>query len=290
MTVNQKIRLTECPRDAMQGIKTYIPVEAKAKYLNNLLKVGFDILDFGSFVSPKAIPQLKDTIQVLEKLEMEHTNTKLLGIVGNLRGAKQAAEFESISYLGFPFSISDTFLQRNINSNVESAFALCNELLELCDTKGKKLMIYISMAFGNTYGDAWNVDILQDWVFKLMQKGATEINLADTVGVATPETIDEVFKTMIPEFPGMNLGFHLHAKPTEWFDKIDAAFRHGCRNFDGVLSGKGGCPMSGGKMVENLHMKNLIDYLDTHNMVTNLDRQALDKAFNQAVEIMGNIE
>ena len=288
MSSNQKIRLTECPRDAMQGMESFVPTENKIKYLNNLLKVGFDILDFGSFVSPKAIPQLKDTVEVLKNLDLDNTNTKLLAIVPNMRGARDASQYDEISYLGFPFSISDTFLRLNINSNVDKAFELCHDMLELCDKTDKKLMVYISMAFGNLYNDPWSTDLVSKWVYLLQKNGATEINLADTIGVSTKESVGDVFGLLVDEFPKVNFSFHLHSKHNSWYDKIDIAYKNGCRSFDGVLSGKGGCPMSGFEMIENMHMKNLVTYFEKKNIPLNLNMKELEAAYFLALSVLGD--
>ena len=288
MSSTQKIRLTECPRDAMQGMKSFVPTENKIKYLNNLLKVGFDIMDFGSFVSPKAIPQLKDTVEVLRNLDLANTNTKLLAIVPNMRGARDASQYDEISYLGFPFSISDTFLRLNINSNVDKAFELCHDMLELCDKMDKKLMIYISMAFGNLYNDPWSTDLVAKWVYLLQKNGATEINLADTIGVSTKESVGDVFGLLVDEFPKVNFSFHLHSKHNSWYDKIDIAYKNGCRSFDGVLSGKGGCPMSGFEMIENMHMKNLVTYFEKKNIPLNLNMKELEVAYFLALSVLGD--
>ena len=286
MTSDQNIRLTECPRDAMQGMPNFVPTGDKIKYLNSLLKVGFDILDFGSFVSPRAIPQLRDTVEVLKNLDLENTNTNLLAIIGNMRGAAEAAEYDEITYLGFPFSISDTFLRMNINSSVDKAFGQCHDFLELCDKKGKKLMIYFSMAFGNLYGDPWSADLVANWVHLLQRNGAMEINLSDTIGVSTAESVTEVFNVLVDEFPKVNFGFHLHSRLDNWYDKIDGAYKAGCRSFDGVLSGKGGCPMTGSAMVENMHMKTLVHYFDEKKVDLNINRDELNNAYDIAFSVL----
>jgi hydroxymethylglutaryl-CoA lyase len=278
-SIGQNIRLTDCPRDAMQGMAAFVPTEKKIEYLNSLLNVGFDILDFGSFVSPKAIPQLRDTAEVLEHLDLSSSDTKLLAIVGNLRGANEASKYEKISYLGFPFSISDTFLRLNINSTIEKAFGQAVDMLELCDKTNKTLMIYLSMGFGNPYNDPWSVELVAEWVEKLKEKGATEINLSDTVGVSTVETIGSLFETLIHNFPDINFGLHLHTKRSDWQKKIEAAFCNGCRSFDAVLTGQGGCPMTGTELVGNLQMKNLISFFDEYEVPLKVDRVQLEKAW-----------
>lgn len=286
MSEINKIRLTECPRDAMQGLSHFIPTDQKVMYLNALLKVGFDILDFGSFVSPKAIPQLSDTRDVIPQLELHSGSPELLSIVANLRGAKDAAEFDEVSYLGFPFSISNTFLKRNINSTVEKAFGLCNELLELCDKKNKKLMIYLSMAFGNNYSDPWSVDLLANWVYTLKRSGAREINLSDTIGIASAQKVRKVFSLLSKEFRDIELGFHLHSHQRGWKAKIEAAYENGCRNFDGVLSGKGGCPMTGEDMVGNIAMEKLILFFAEKGIDLGLNQEALDESLQWAKQLL----
>ncbi len=284
--VKNNIELTECPRDVMQGIHTFIPTSDKAEYINSLLKVGYDVLDFGSFVSPKAIPQLSDTAEVLSKLDLSETKTKLLAIIGNSRGANDAAKFDEIDYLGFPFSISDTFLRLNINSNIDKAFNNCKNFLELCDKVNKKLVIYISMGFGNPYNDPWSVDLVEDWVEKLYSIGAYEIKLSDTIGVSTENSITTLFDRVINKFPAINFGFHLHSRYENWYKKLDAAYKGGCRSYDGVLTGLGGCPMSGYELVGNLQMKDLISYFDEKKIELKIDRKAFDEAFSIAMRVL----
>jgi hydroxymethylglutaryl-CoA lyase len=280
--ITDQVRLTDCPRDAMQGLKDFIPTDQKISYLRQLLNVGFDVIDFGSFVSPAAIPQLKDTAEVLEQTDLGETNTKLLAIVGNMRGAQQAVLFSKVSYLGFPFSVSETFLRLNIHSDLQKAFTLTTDLIELCDKHRKKLIIYLSMGFGNPYGDPWSIDMMIDWVGKLHEKGATEINLSDTIGVSTAYTVQTMFNRLIQGFPEINFGFHLHTAPGQWFDRVDAAWNGGCRSFDGVLAGHGGCPMSGHKLVGNLGMKDLISYFDEKKIPLKIDRPLLDEIYMKA--------
>ena len=225
------IKIIECPRDAMQGIKKFIPTEQKITYLNKLLKVGFDTLDFGSFVSPKAIPQMRDTADVLNGLDLD-TTTKLLAIVANTRGAAQACEFEEIRYLGYPFSISETFQLRNTNATIEDSLGRLMRIKELADQAGKEVVVYLSMGFGNPYGDPWNVDIVAHWVEQLSQRGFSILQLSDTIGVATPDSIAYLFSGLIPQYPNIEIGAHLHTKPNEWEAKIQAAYSNGCKRFD----------------------------------------------------------
>lgn len=254
------VKIIECPRDAMQGWPEFIPTTDKIRYLNTLLRVGFDTLDFGSFVSPKAIPQLRDTAEVLEGLQLENTSTKLLAIVANARGATEAAAFPQINYLGYPFSISETFQQRNTNASMEESLIRVEEITALCATHRKEPVIYISMGFGNPYGDAWNPDIVIHWVRKLAGMGIRIIALADTVGVSTPESIRHLFSSIIPEFPDVELGAHLHTHPATWKEKIDAAYESGCRRFDSAFNGIGGCPMADDRLVGNMATEHLIQY------------------------------
>ena len=272
------IKIIESPRDGVQGIKTFIPTKEKVEYLNALLKVGFHTLDFGSFVSPKAIPQLSDTKEVLHGLDLSETSTKLLAIVANLRGGEMAASFDEIHYLGFPFSISRTFSELNINATVWKAYRTINQLLEICDKTGKELVLYISMAFGNPYGDRWNPDVLNRWVDILYQRGVRIMALSDTVGIGNPVNIGNAFAAVVSQFPGVEFGAHLHTNSDNWYNNVDAAYRNGCRRFDTVINGLGGCPMSQRKMVGNLPTGNLISYLKEKNIALDIDTNALTKA------------
>lgn len=278
------VKLIECPRDAMQGIKSFIPTELKINYLNALLDVGFDTLDFGSFVSPKAIPQLADTREVLTGLNLDKTTTRLLAIVANLRGAEDAASHEAIRYIGFPFSVSETFQLRNTNQTMEQAFDNVKHMQALCDKAGKHLVVYISMGFGNPYGDAWNTDVVEDWVEQMQQTGIRTIALSDTIGVANPENITYLFSALIPHFPEIEFGAHLHTTPDSWLPKIEAAYKSGCRRFDGALKGFGGCPMAADKLTGNMPTENMISYFSALNE-SNLNADALQKAMLLADEI-----
>lgn len=278
------VKLIECPRDAMQGIKSFIPTELKINYLNALLDVGFDTLDFGSFVSPKAIPQLADTREVLTGLNLDKTTTRLLAIVANLRGAEDAASHEAIRYIGFPFSVSETFQLRNTNQTMEQAFDNVKHMQALCDKAGKHLVVYISMGFGNPYGDAWNTDVVEYWVEQMQQTGIRTIALSDTIGVANPENITYLFSALIPHFPEIEFGAHLHTTPDSWLPKIEAAYKSGCRRFDGALKGFGGCPMAADKLTGNMPTENMISYFSALNE-SNLNADALQKAMLLADEI-----
>lgn len=271
-------KIIETPRDAMQGIKEFIPTHKKIAYINALLDVGFDTLDFGSFVSQKAIPQLYDTAQVLNGLDLSTTKTKLLAIVPNLRGAQNAVAFDQINYLGYPFSISDTFLQLNINSNIEAAFAETDKILNLCQKTGKELVLYISMAFGNPYGDLWSPEIVYEWTRRLSRIGVKIIALSDTIGVGNQKTISKSFQAVVNEFPEIEFGAHLHTSPQNCFENIKAAFDNGCRRFDTAINGLGGCPMSEREMVGNLKTSELLEFLKTQNMEIKLNMDAFYKA------------
>ena len=284
--MNNKVHLTECPRDAMQGIKTFIPTPNKVRYIQSILEVGFDTVDFGSFVSPKAIPQMRDTTEVLSQLDLSDTTSKLLAIVGNKRGAEDAVQHAAITYLGFPFSISPTFLQRNIHSTIEQSFALVQELLALCAQHGKQLTTYISMAFGNPYGDSWSVETLLHWVDQLHHAGVRRIVLADTTGLGNPQTIGNALATVIPTYAEVEFGLHLHTTSQDWYEKVDAAYRQGCRHFEGVLSGLGGCPMAGPTLVGNIQTRDLLHYFQQQSATTGLNMAAFAQAEQVAQEVM----
>lgn len=273
------VKITECPRDAMQGMETFIPTENKIAYINQLLNVGFDTIDFGSFVSPKAIPQLRDTAEVLAGLKLDHTQSKLLAIVANQRGANDAAQFDEITYLGYPFSISETFQQRNTNASIEESMKRVEDIQETCTKHGKQLLIYISMAFGNPYGDPWSGELAATWIDKLYQQlEIKHFALADTVGVSDESNIQELFSTVIPAFADVQVGAHLHTHPTDADSKVKAAYAAGCRSFDAALKGYGGCPMAEDDLVGNLATEQLIQTLK------DLDEVKLDEAaFSQAM-------
>lgn len=277
------MKIIECPRDAMQGIEQFIPTQKKADYINSLLKVGFDTIDFGSFVSPKAIPQLRDTAEVLGKLDLGNTRSKLLAIIANVRGAQDAVAFNEIHYLGFPFSVSETFQQRNTNSSIEESLKRVEEIQNLCVKNRKELVVYISMAFGNPYGDLWSSDIVIKWTKKLTSMGVKIIALSDTIGVSTSSTISYLFSNIIPEFAGVEIGAHLHTRPDAWEEKVRAAYDNGCRRFDSALKGLGGCPMAEDELVGNMPTENLVSYFNSRKV--NLDINA--SAFNEAMIFAG---
>lgn len=265
------VRITECPRDAMQGIHDFIPTQTKVNYINQLLKVGFDTIDFGSFVSPKAIPQLKDTAEVLSKLNLQESNSKLLAIVANERGAADAVNFEEINYLGFPFSISETFQQRNTNSSMQESLKRVESIQNLASINSKELVVYISMAFGNPYGDDWHPEIVSKWTQKLVDLGVKNIALSDTIGVSAPDNIEFLFSQIINDFPSIEIAAHLHTTPFSWEEKVKAAYDNGCRKFDGAIKGFGGCPMAMDELTGNMPTEKMVSYFETNKIITNLD-------------------
>jgi hydroxymethylglutaryl-CoA lyase len=279
------IKLIECPRDAMQGWKKFIPTEKKIEYINSLLKVGFDTIDFGSFVSPKAIPQMADTRDVVKSLELGVGTTKLLAIVANMRGAEEASVFEQINYLGFPFSISQTFQQRNTNSSIEQSLERVEDIQNLCIKTGKQLIVYISMGFGNPYGDVYDEEIVFEWVNKLVAMDIGIISLADTVGIATPAQVYDVTSYLVESLPGTEIGVHLHSTPQNWKEKLDAAVKAGCKRFDGALKGIGGCPMADDELVGNMNSEWMIPYFEEKGLLNNLDKKALGESLRIAGEI-----
>lgn len=285
MNLEPSVSVIECPRDAMQGWKHFIRTEKKIEYINSLLQVGFDTIDFGSFVSPKAIPQMTDTKQVIAKLEILNSKSKLLAIVANMRGAEEASVFDEITYLGFPFSVSETFQQRNTNSSISESLGRVEEIQNLCIKTGKKLVIYISMGFGNPYGDVYSEEIVFNWVNKMAEIDIEIISLADTVGVAKPDQVYSMTKYLIDSLPATEIGVHLHSTPANWKEKLEAAVKAGCKRFDGALKGIGGCPMADDDLVGNMNTELMIDYFEKNNFATGLDKDALGKSLQLAAEI-----
>jgi len=279
------VKLIECPRDAMQGIQEFIPTQVKVAYLNTLLKVGFDTLDFGSFVSPKAIPQMQDTPQVVEQLDLDHTNTDLLAIIANTRGANDAASYEEITYLGYPFSISETFQSRNTNRTIEQAFEDVKKIQDIAANNGKELVVFISMGFGNPYGDPWDANIVKQWVERLYKLGIQYFSLSDTVGSANPDDINYLFSHLISAYPGVEFGAHFHSRPDAWQSKITAAYNSGCRRFDAAAQGYGGCPMAEDEVVGNIATENLIYYFDKKNEPLNLNMKQWSHGLEKAAEV-----
>lgn len=279
------IQLVECPRDAMQGWIDFIPTAKKTEYLNALLKVGFHTLDFGSFVSPKAIPQMSDTKVVLESLDWQSSYTRLLAIIANTRGAEEAVRFSGVHYLGFPLSVSPTFQQKNTNSSIVESFDRVREIQEICSRTGKELVVYLSMAFGNPYGDTYNTEDVLDWATKCHAEGINIISLADTVGLATAEQVGELTKILTKALPQSTIGVHLHSTPQNWKSKTEAAFLSGCHRFDGALKGIGGCPMAGNALVGNMNTEWLISYFSEKGFDLGLNQEALEKCISIADEI-----
>lgn len=282
-----KIKLTECPRDAMQGLPNFVPTEVKAEYINLLLQVGFDTIDFGSFVSPKAIPQMRDTAEVLAKLDLSNTQSKLLAIIANYRGAEDAVKHQEITYLGYPFSISETFQLRNANSTLIDAFDTVKKIKALCVDKNKQLLVYLSMGFGNPYGDEWNMEIVKYWTEKLVNQGINIIALSDTIGIATPEQIKSIYPQLCAQFPKTEFGVHLHSTPDTWHAKVEAAYQSGCKRFDSALKGYGGCPMAKDDLKGNIATENLISYLESQNAISGLNLDKLKEALDYSVRVFG---
>jgi hydroxymethylglutaryl-CoA lyase len=276
------MKIIECPRDAMQGIPDFIPSEKKVSYLNQLLKVGFDTIDFGSFVSPKAIPQLRDTEEVLNRLDLASTKSKLLAIVANTRGANDACKHEEISYIGFPLSISETFQQRNTNSSIIEALNVVNELQELSGRHNKTLVVYMSMGFGNPYGDPYDLSVVENFADILATLGIRIISLADTIGVAQPAQINYLFKSLTTRYPKIEFGAHLHGHPATSMEKIEAAYASGCQRFDGAIKGFGGCPMAKDDLVGNMATETILTFLDSKQDAPELNRDEFAKALIMA--------
>ncbi|MCA4896966.1 MAG: hydroxymethylglutaryl-CoA lyase [Cytophagales bacterium] len=272
------MKIIECPRDAMQGLSVFIPTERKVAYLSQLLKIGFDTVDFGSFVSPKAIPQLRDTAEVLSKLDLTNTKSKLLAIVANTRGAREAAEYQSISYLGFPLSISETFQRRNTNKSIADALLTVQEIQEICIWKNKELVTYISMGFGNPYGDPYDTGIVEQFSELLNAMNVRIISLADTIGVSKPDQIQMLFGGLTKKYPKIEFGVHLHSNPATAIEKIAAAYASGCQRFDGAIKGFGGCPMADDELIGNLATETVLSYLDSKQDAPSIDRLAFNEA------------
>jgi hydroxymethylglutaryl-CoA lyase len=281
----QKVKIIECPRDAMQGIKDWIPTESKVQYLQSLLRCGFDTIDFGSFVSPKAIPQMVDTAEVLSKLDLSKTESKLLAIVANVRGAESASQHNEIQYLGYPFSISENFQMRNTHKTIAQSIETLSEILNIADRTNKEVVTYLSMGFGNPYGDPWNVEIVGAWAEKLAAMGVTILSLSDTVGTSDPETIEYLFKNLIPKYPNIEFGAHLHTTPTAWHEKVNAAYKAGCRRFDGAIQGFGGCPMAKDELTGNMPTEKMLSYFTAEKVDCNINPMSFESSHNEATKI-----
>ncbi len=279
------VKIIECPRDAMQGIKMFIPTEKKVQYIQSLLRVGFDTIDFGSFVSAKAIPQMQDTAELLAQLDLSRTQSKLLAIIANTRGAELASEHKEIKYLGFPFSISENFQMRNTHKTIAESLVTLQEILNIAAKCDKEVVAYLSMGFGNPYGDPWNVDIVGEWTEKLSNMGVKILSLSDTVGSSTPEVIDYLFSNLIPKYPNIEFGAHLHTTPDRWFEKIDAAYKAGCHRFDGAIKGYGGCPMAKDDLTGNMPTEKMLSYFTANKVETNLSAMSFESSYNEALKI-----
>lgn len=286
--MSETVKIIECPRDAMQGIKTFIPTEEKVKYIQSLLSCGFDTIDFGSFVSPKAIPQLVDTVDVLSQLDLSETKSKLLAIIANVRGAQDAVKHSEIQYLGYPFSISENFQMRNTHKTIEQSVATLQEILNIADASGKEVVTYISMGFGNPYGDPWNVDIVGEWTEKLAAMGARILSLSDTVGTSTPEVIDYLFSNLIPKYPEIEFGAHLHTTPTAWHQKVEAAYKAGCRRFDGAVQGFGGCPMAQDELTGNMPTEKMLSHFTAEKAEIGVNWMTFEAAYNKATDLFNS--
>ncbi len=272
----------------MQGIKTFIPTEKKVQYIQSLLRVGYDTIDFGSFVSPKAIPQMADTAEVLAQLDLSQTQSKLLAIIANTRGAVMAAEHKEIHYLGFPFSISENFQMRNTHKTIAESIVTLSEILEIADKSNKEVVAYLSMGFGNPYGDPWGVEIVGEWTEKMDKMGVKILSLSDTVGTSTPEVIDYLFSNLIPKYPNIEFGAHLHTTPDKWHEKVDAAYKAGCHRFDGAIQGFGGCPMAADDLTGNMPTEKLLSYFTVAKVDTNCHAMSFESSYNESLKIFTN--
>ena len=281
----EKVKIIECPRDAMQGIRSFIPLKKKVLYIQSLLGCGFDTIDFGSFVSPKAIPQMAETAEVLRGLDLSNTQSKLLAIVANVRGAENACIHKNINYLGYPFSISENFQMRNTHKTIGESVLTLQYILDIADVADKEVVTYISMGFGNPYGDPWNVDIVGEWTEKLSTMGVKTLSISDTVGASTPEVIDYLFSNLIPKYPNIEFGAHLHTTPNTWYKKIDAAYNAGCRRFDGAVQGFGGCPMAKDELTGNMPTEKMLSYFTTAKAETNVNWMVFEAAYNKGTEL-----
>lgn len=281
----QNVKIIECPRDAMQGIRDWIPTKEKAQFIQSLLRCGFDTIDFGSFVSPKAIPQMKDTSELLSLLDLSKTKSKLLAIVANIRGAQDAVNYNEIDYLGYPFSISENFQMRNTHKTIAQSIETLDEILNLADSNNKEVVAYLSMGFGNPYGDPWNVEIVSEWTEKLAGMGVKILSLSDTVGSSTPEIISYLFSELIPKYTSIEFGAHLHTTPAKWHEKVSAAHLAGCRRFDGAIQGFGGCPMAKDDLTGNMPTEKMLSYFTTEKADTGINPMSFESAYNEASKI-----
>ena len=283
----EAIKIIECPRDAMQGIKEFIPTQRKVSYIQSLLRVGFDTIDFGSFVSHKTIPQMQDTAEVLASLDLSQTRSKLLAIIANTQGAENASFYPEIQYLGFPFSISENFQMRNTHKTIAESLVTLQEILEIADTSSKEVVAYLSMGFGNPYGDPWSREIVGEWTEKLSNMGVKILSLSDTIGSSTPEVIQYLFSNLIPKYAKIEFGAHLHSTPDKWFEKVEAAYNAGCRRFDGAIQGFGGCPMATDTLTGNMPTEKLVSYFTSKKENTNINSISFESAYNEASKLFG---
>ena len=280
-----KVKIIECPRDAMQSIKTFIPTNIKLSYLQSVVDVGFDVVDIGSFVSLKAIPQLSDSSIIIDSIDLSNSNSKLLVIVANKKGAISASKFDKINYLGYPFSISENFQMRNTNKTITDSENELAEILFIAEKANKKVVVYLSMCFGNPYGDPWNLDIVNKWVQKLSEMGVKIISLSDTIGTSNPESIKSIFNSVLKNHNEIEFGAHLHSDPNTWYEKIQSAYESGCRRFDGAIKGFGGCPMASNELVGNMPTEKILSYLNTKKISNNVNTLRFESCYNQSLEI-----
>jgi hydroxymethylglutaryl-CoA lyase len=283
----KSIKIIECPRDAMQGIKSFIPTAEKVAYIQSLLRVGFDSIDFGSFVSPKAIPQMVDTSEVLAQLDLSQTKSKLLAIIANTKGAEMASLHSEIQYLGYPFSISENFQMRNTHKTIAESLVTLQEILDIANKTNKEVVAYLSMGFGNPYGDPWNVEIVAQWTERLSNMGVKILSLSDTVGSSTPDIIEYLFSNLIPQYPQIEFGAHLHTTTDKWFEKVNAAYKAGCHRFDGAIQGFGGCPMAKDDLTGNMPTEKLLSYFTAEKADTNTSPMSFESAYNEAIKLFG---
>ena len=280
-----KVKIIECPRDAMQSIKTFIPTNTKLSYLQSVVDVGFDVVDIGSFVSPKAIPQLSDTSIIIDSIDLSNSNSELLVIVANKLGAINASKFDKIDYLGYPFSISENFQMRNTNKTIKDSEKELAEIISIAEKVNKKVVVYLSMCFGNPYGDPWNLDIVNHWVYKLSKMGVKIISLSDTIGTSNPKSIKSIFYSVLKNHIDIEFGAHLHSDPSTWYNKIHSAFEAGCRRFDGAIKGFGGCPMASNKLVGNMPTEKILSYLNSKKIHNNVSSLRFESCYNQSLEV-----
>jgi hydroxymethylglutaryl-CoA lyase len=283
----ETVKIIECPRDAMQGIKTFIPTDQKVAYLQSLLRVGFDVIDFGSFVSSRAIAQMQDTAAVLDRLDLSQTKSKLLAIIANTKGAQMAAQHSQIDFLGFPFSISENFQMRNTHKTIAESLISLEEILSIAYATNKEVVAYLSMGFGNPYGDPWNIEIVSQWVDKLAQMGVKILSLSDTVGSSNPEDIQYLYTNLIAQYPDIEFGAHFHTTYDQWFEKVNAAYQSGCRRFDGAIQGFGGCPMATNHLTGNMPTEKLLSYCTANKIKTGLNPLSFESAYNEASKLFG---